>query len=128
MRVLIDTCAFLWLASDAEELSNTAKHFFFEDKNDFFLSIASIWELAIKLSLKKLELLEPLDKLITNQIQTNGITLLEIDFRHVVRIATLPFHHRDPFDRLLVSQAIEEKMAILSSDMLLDNYSIQRIW
>lgn len=128
MRILLDTQAFLWLIADAQELSKKAKKVFLEQDNDLFLSLASIWEMAIKSSLGKLDLKQPLEEFIPSQLQENSILQMEISFRHVVGTATLPFHHRDPFDRLIISQAIQENLPILSSDIAFDAYNIQRIW
>jgi PIN domain nuclease of toxin-antitoxin system len=106
MKILLDTQAFLWIISDAPELSKKAKKVFLDQENDLFLSLASTWEIAIKSSLGKLKLKQPLQKFIPMQLQENSIFQLDISFRHVVGITTLPFHHRDPFDRLIISQAI----------------------
>ncbi|TAK73243.1 MAG: type II toxin-antitoxin system VapC family toxin [Gammaproteobacteria bacterium] len=128
MKILLDTHAFLWLIADAPELSKKAKKIFLDEENDLFLSLASIWEMAIKLSLGKLKLKPPIEKFIPKQLQENSILQLEINFRHVVGVASLPFHHRDPFDRLIISQAIQENLPILSNDVAFDAYDIQRLW
>jgi PIN domain nuclease of toxin-antitoxin system len=96
--------------------------------NDLYLSLASIWEIAIKSSIGKLRITESLETFLPSQMQANDITQLGITFRHVARVAVLPFHHRDPFDRLLVCQAAEEKLTLLSSDPVFDSYEIPRIW
>lgn len=128
MKILLDTQTFLWIISDAPELSKKAKKAFLDQENDLFLSLASIWEMAIKSSLGKLELKQPLEKFIPMQLQENSIFQLDISFRHVVGVTALPFHHRDPFDRLIISQAIHEKLPVLSSDEAFDAYNIQRLW
>src|SRR5690242_17948840 len=104
MKILIDTHAFLWLINDSAELSKHAKKIYLDAKNDFYLSIASIWEMAIKISIGKLKLSQSIDQFIPNQLQENKISQLDIHFRHLVRVANLPFYHRDPFDRLIISQ------------------------
>lgn len=128
MKILLDTQAFLWLISDSEELSKKAKNIFLDLDNQLFLSLASIWEIAIKNSIGKLSFKKPVEEFIAEQLQINNISCLEIGFRHVIRTANLPFHHRDPFDRLLISQAIEEKIPIVTSDKAFDKYAIKRIW
>ncbi|OGV44888.1 MAG: twitching motility protein PilT [Legionellales bacterium RIFCSPHIGHO2_12_FULL_42_9] len=128
MRILLDTHAFLWTAVGSSQLSVNATNLFLETQNELYLSVASLWEIAIKSSLGKLTFHKPIEPYILDVLQENAIQLLNIDFRHVMRVAALPFHHRDPFDRLLVSQAIEEKIALLSCDVALDAYGIERLW
>ena len=128
MKILLDTQAFLWLIADAPQLTRLAKKNFLDQKNELFLSLASIWEIAIKTSIGKLTLNMSVENFIPNQLQENGIIQLDINFRHVARIAKLPFYHRDPFDRLLISQAMEENLSILSSDKAFDRYQINRLW
>jgi PIN domain nuclease of toxin-antitoxin system len=128
MKILLDTQAFLWFINDASELSRRAKKIFLDEENDLLLSLASVWEMAIKLSIGKLKLKQPLDKFIPAQLQENNITQLDITFRHVAKVASLPFHHRDPFDRLIISQALEENIPILSSDEAFDSYKVKRLW
>ncbi|MCX7117435.1 MAG: type II toxin-antitoxin system VapC family toxin [Legionellales bacterium] len=128
MRVLLDTHAFLWTATGAPQLSVLATEVFLDPQNELYLSVASIWEIAIKCSLGKLIFHTPIESYILDLLQENSIHLLSIDFRHVIRVSSLPFHHRDPFDRLLISQAIEEKIALLSCDSIFDNYGVERLW
>jgi PIN domain nuclease of toxin-antitoxin system len=128
MRILLDTHTFLWAGVEPAQLSPKASELFLDAQNDLFLSIASIWEMAIKSSLGKLVFHKPLESYILDLLQENSIQQLSVDFRHVTRVSTLPFHHRDPFDRLLVSQALEEKIAILSCDTAFDAYGVQRVW
>jgi PIN domain nuclease of toxin-antitoxin system len=128
MKVLLDTQAFLWLVLDQPALSKQAKKIFLNTDNQLFLSIASMWEIAIKTSIGKLHIHQPIERFIPSQLQENGITQLDINFRHVAKVATLPFHHRDPFDRLIISQAMEEKWPILSIDTAFDNYPVKRLW
>lgn len=128
MRILLDTYAFLWTAVGSSQLSVNATNLFLETQNELYLSVASLWEIAIKCSLGKLTFNKPIESYILNVLQENAIQLLSIDFRHVMRVTTLPFHHRDPFDRLLISQAIEEKIALLSRDEAFDAYGIERLW
>jgi PIN domain nuclease of toxin-antitoxin system len=128
MRILLDTHTFLWAGLDSSQLSTRAAELFLETQHHLYLSIASVWEMAIKNSLGKLTFHKPLEAYILDTLQENAIQLLPIDFRHVTRVSNLPFHHRDPFDRLLISQALEEKISILSCDVVFDLYKIERLW
>lgn len=128
MKILLDTQAFLWLSLDSPELSKKAKKVFLDEKNEFYFSLASVWEISIKVSIKKLKFEKSFEKIILQQFQENGINQLGINFRHLIKTAKLPFHHRDPFDRLLIAQALEEKLHIMSTDSVFDKYGIKRIW
>lgn len=128
MRVLLDTHAFLWALLDAPELSETARDVFADRQNTILLSTASLWELAIKASLGKLHTSRPLLEWLPEEIARNALTLLPPSVDHVLRIEKLPFHHRDPFDRLLIAQAQSEDVPLLSRDTTFDAYSVQRIW
>ena len=126
MPVLLDTHAFLWWCEDSPELSPGARKAM--AANDCFVSFASFWEIAIKLNLGKLRLPAAPAKYLTDQMSLNGFEQLEISFRQIVRVATLERHHGDPFDRLLVAQAQEEGLSIVSRDPAFDHYGIDRIW
>ncbi|OGV28399.1 MAG: twitching motility protein PilT [Legionellales bacterium RIFCSPHIGHO2_12_FULL_37_14] len=128
MRILLDTHTFLWAGVEAEKLSSKAQNIFLNNKNDLYLSIASIWEIAIKHSLNKISFNKPMEAYLLESLNKNTIKILSIDFRHAIRVSTLPFHHRDPFDRLIVSQSLEEKISILSCDETLDAYDVERLW
>ncbi len=128
MDILLDTQAFLWLSSNDAKLTKTAKKTFLDVKNNFFLSMASMWEMSIKCSLDKLKLRPSLERFLLNELQENSLEQLAISFQHVIKVNSLPFHHRDPFDRLLIAQALVEGIPILSNDTIFDNYDIKRIW
>jgi PIN domain nuclease of toxin-antitoxin system len=128
MRLLLDTHAFLWWVDDAPALSRKARTVIADPGNDCLLSLASCWEMAIKLSLGKLRLPGAIERFIPEQLAANAIRQLTIDFRHVARVAALPFHHRDPFDRLLAAQALEERCPIVSADPIFRKYGVRRIW
>ena len=128
MKYLVDTHTLLWIAGYNPKLSKKAKEIYLNPKNEIFLSIASIWELSIKIGLKKLKLSLPLKKFVDIHILGNNIQILNINLNHLYRIEKLPLHHRDPFDRLIISQAIEEDIAIIGNDEIFDNYKIKRIW
>ena len=128
MRLLLDTHAFLWFIMGSPNLSATARALIEDEASERFLSAASLWERAIKLSTGKLTLSAPFDLLIPQQLGLNGIELLSIEVAHAAVISTLPFHHRAPFDRLLVAQAIVENMPIVSVDTAFDMYVVKRLW
>ena len=128
MRILLDTHTFLWWVWDAPELPAKARKYIANPDNECLLSLASVWEIAIKSSLGKLKIDRPLDQFIPEQLSANGFKPLEIGFRHIVQVNTMPFHHKDPFDRLLAAQAREEKLLIVSADPIFTQYGIKRIW
>jgi len=128
MKYLLDTHAFIWIVEDDQNLSDKVKKIFLNSSNDIYLSAASLWEIAIKISLKKLKLENSLSAFIDKHAVENNILILDVQSNHVMPLERLPFHHKDPFDRLLVSQCIQEKMNILSRDKIFDKYGIKRIW
>ncbi|MBC7870889.1 MAG: type II toxin-antitoxin system VapC family toxin [Chitinophagaceae bacterium] len=128
MKVLLDTQAFLWWDEAPEKISANASVIFQNQANTFLLSFASIWEMQIKVQLGKMHLRLPLEKLIEDQKQNTGLVLLPINLAHIFHLDMLPFHHKDPFDRLLIAQAVIEDIPIMSSDAMLANYKVQIIW
>jgi len=128
MKLLLDTHAFLWFIAGSANLSSDARALNEDGANECWLSVASLWEMAIKTSLGKLTLSAPFDVLIPQQLSLNGVELLDIKTTHASLVATLPFHHRDPFDRLLVAQAMAEQMPVVSVDPAFDAYAVTRLW
>ena len=128
MKLLLDTHAFLWWVAASGELSRKARSAVGSARNDCFVSVASGWEIAIKVSLGKLRIEGALDRFLPEQLAANGFRPLAIDLKHAARVATLPFHHRDPFDRLLVAQALEEDLAVVTADPVFAKYGVNRIW
>jgi PIN domain nuclease of toxin-antitoxin system len=128
MRLLLDTHAFLWFVTASPKLSAGAEGVIRASGNQLLLSVASVWETAIKQNLGRLPLSEPLDSFIPEHLRTNRITLLPIQLRHTFAVARLPLHHRDPFDRRLVAQAISESIPVVSADGAFDAYPVQRLW
>ncbi|MGI8991901.1 MAG: type II toxin-antitoxin system VapC family toxin [Bryobacteraceae bacterium] len=126
MAVLLDTHAFLWWCEDAKDLSRVARRSI--GRGECFLSLASIWEMAIKVSLGKLKLPGAFDRYIPEQMVLNGFSQLEIGFRHAARTAHLPWHHRDPFDRVLIAQSLENDLGVVSRDPVFERYGVRRIW
>lgn len=127
MAILIDTHTFLWFINDGSNLSSSARNLV-ESEPYVFLSIASLWEISIKLSIGKLSLPKQFSQFITEQLSLNQITVLPIKVIHLEAVSSLPLHHRDPFDRLLIAQAIVEQISIVSADRMFDHYDVKRLW
>jgi len=128
MNYLLDTHTLLWIVTDDNQLSSKAMKIFLDEKNEIFISIASLWEIAIKVSLDRLELGQPLSDFYYKHIVGNRISLLEIKVEHLAVLENLEYHHRDPFDRLIVCQSFVEEIPVLSSDKTFSKYPIKRIW
>lgn len=128
MKVLLDTHALLWAISGDARLSAAAASTLLDQENRLFISMASLWEITIKLSLGKLKLLPGWYPLLEREMAINGISWLAIEPAHCLALERLPFHHRDPFDRMLVAQSLGEDMVIVSRDTTLEAYGVPRIW
>lgn len=128
MRHLLDTHTLLWIINGDPKLSEKVKSLFLDEDNDIAISMASIWEMAIKISLNKLKIPGPLAEFVAEHIKGNKINILPIELNHIYHLENLPFFHRDPFDRLIIAQAMAENMSILGQDEVFDQYSINRIW
>jgi PIN domain nuclease of toxin-antitoxin system len=131
MKLLLDTHTFLWFINGDPQLSTTARNLIEDEANSSYVSAASFWEMAIKLSLGKLTLQHPFGTFIPAQMQQNGFITLDITISHTAHLTTLPFplvDHRDPFDRLLIAQATVERMPIISRDAQFDAYTVSRLW
>ncbi|HEX7957359.1 MAG TPA: type II toxin-antitoxin system VapC family toxin [Pyrinomonadaceae bacterium] len=128
MRLLLDTHAFLWFLMGDPRLSASARALIQDVANERLLSVGSLWEMAIKTSLGKLALSAPFDVLIPQQLAINGVEPLGISVEHTAVVSTLPFHHRDPFDRLIIAQATVESIPIVSMDTAFDMYAVKRLW
>ncbi|WP_017294268.1 type II toxin-antitoxin system VapC family toxin [Geminocystis herdmanii] len=128
MQFLLDTHTFLWFVNESDEIP---EHLFnlLESDVDLLLSIASLWEIAIKVSINKLTLPKNYHEFISEQIKINDIEILPISLSHLNIITTLPLHHKDPFDRLIIAQAIEKNITIISKDSVFNSYTeIKTIW
>jgi PIN domain nuclease of toxin-antitoxin system len=128
MRLLLDTHTFMWFVIDSPKLKSSVKSQIEDENNEKLLSIVSIWEIAIKQSAGKLSFALPFRVFIEQQLRDNSIELLNINLEHIEVVESLPFHHRDPFDRLIVAQAMVERMPVLSADAIFDAYPIRRLW
>lgn len=131
MNYLLDTHTFMWFVTDAPELSKKARNLMEQDDANLFLSIASVWEMAIKKSLGKLEIYNNFST-VTQDLTDNDIELLPIKYEHTAIINRIPFHHKDPFDRMIIAQALFENMDVIGVDERFDEYfketGIKRIW
>ena len=108
MRLLLDTSSFLWFVAGSDKLSRKARELMENFDNELVLSMASLWEIAIKVSIGKLELLRQFDPLIPEKLKENEIEILHAELAHLSELIKLPFHHRDPFDRLIIAQSISK--------------------
>jgi PIN domain nuclease of toxin-antitoxin system len=113
---------------DAPALSRRARAAIASPGNECLLSLASCWEMAVKVSLGKLKVDTAIERFVPEHLASNGFRLLDIDLRDVAHVATLPFHHRDPFDRLLVAQAVCRDLTIVSRDSVFRRYGVPRVW
>ena len=128
MRLLLDAHTLLWWVDDDPRLPAKARKAIADAGNDCFVSLASAWEMATKCQLGKLTLASSVRQYFPAQLAANGFVQLDIAFRHVARVESLEFHHRDPFDRLIAAQALEEKLTLVSADAVFDNYGVKRFW
>jgi PIN domain nuclease of toxin-antitoxin system len=128
MKLLIDTCTFLWLASGSDMLSEAATRAFLDPENERYLSVASAWEIAVKHSLGRLPLPGKPDHFVRQIREKSGIETLPIDEESALYVARLPRLHADPFDRMLVAQAIVQGMTILTPDEAIEQYAVRVLW
>jgi PIN domain nuclease of toxin-antitoxin system len=128
VRVLLDTHTFLWFIQGNHDLSDAARASIEDSANQKLISIASLWEIAIKASIGRLEVKMPMTELVKKQVIGNAFSILGISPEHLDELSKLPFHHKDPFDRLIISQSLAEDIAIISVDKAFRNYSVQLIW
>jgi PIN domain nuclease of toxin-antitoxin system len=128
VRLLVDTHAMLWWLRDDPRLSRRARAVLADGDSELLWSIASSWEIAVKLSAGKLELDRPLERLFAELVSEQGVEVLPIGHEHCARVAGLPLHHRDPFDRMLVAQAQHERVPLLTADPKLGAYEVEVLW
>jgi PIN domain nuclease of toxin-antitoxin system len=127
MKLLLDTHVFIWWDTKPKKLPKKVIALCQDSDNTLFVSLASLWEMQIKLQLGKLSLNLSLAEMVSSQ-QANGIELLPITFPHILKVGELPSHHNDPFDRLLVAQAIAEDIVVITADKTFTNYPIKTVW
>jgi PIN domain nuclease of toxin-antitoxin system len=128
VKIILDTQVLIWWANDISNISDRVQNIIFDIDNELWVSLASIWEIQIKVSLGKLNLPRPLPDIIATQVSENQIKIMQIELSHIYTLDLLPPHHRDPFDRIIIAQAMNEKISIASIDKAFDAYSIERIW
>jgi len=128
LRLLLDTHAFLWFVLGDSRLNEPARQRIESLENERLLSIASVWEIAIKVSLGRLEITSPLPDLVARHVEGNAIQLLPVQVSHLDLVSRLPFVHRDPFDRLIAAQSLAEGIPLLSRDSVFDDYGVSRLW
>ena len=128
MRLLLDTHAFVWWDRTPERLSRRARAALEEGRHEVFVSVATAWELQIKVQAGRLRLEETLAAPFARQLERNGVVLLLVQLAHVLGLAALPRLHGDPFDRILVAQAREEDMALVTGDRRVQAYAVRTLW
>ncbi|MGB7375889.1 MAG: type II toxin-antitoxin system VapC family toxin [Rivularia sp. (in: cyanobacteria)] len=128
MKLLLDTHTFLWFIGGNLNLSSTAKNAIENTNNQRFISIATLWEISIKVSIGKLKLGLEFTKLVEQEVYGNAIEILEILPEHLDELVNLPFHHKDPFDRLIIAQSLVEDATLISKDAVFQSYPIKLLW
>ena len=128
MRLLLDTCTFLWIAEGSEEVSHKAKEYFADPGNEVFLSVVSSWEIAVKYSLGNLPLPEPPERFVPSRRTTYKVQLLPLDEECALHVARLPGLHGDPFDRMLICQAMVHGLTLVTPDKLIAQYGVHTLW
>ena len=128
MKLLSDTHSFIWSFSNTKKLSPTAAQAFKNPANQIFLSVASVWEMQIKIALGKMVFNDTLESILSEQQTINGIQIFPVQLAHALYLENLPPHHKDPFDRLLISQAIVENMTLVSADADFAKYQVKLLW
>lgn len=128
MKHLLDTNALLWFLAGDDRLSDTAQQLIDDTSNETFLSIVSLWEIAIKVRLGKLDLDRPFEQVFPERLHFNRIEILDITVDSLIKLTNLPYHHRDPFDRMIIAQGLVEGFPIISVDTGYDAYGVDREW
>ena len=127
MKILLDTHVLIWIAT-LDKLSNAGTAAFYDRNNDLYFSMASYWEMAIKVGLGKLSLTDNWIEAVDDTLRHNGIRWLPIGQAHCQRVTRLPKHHNDPFDRMLIAQALVEEMTLMTADARIQQYAIATLW
>ena len=128
MKLLLDTHTFIWWDSEPQRLSQQVLKMCQDPENVLLASVASLWEMQIKLQLGKLKLNKPLTELVSGQQAINNIEILDVKLEHVLALGKLPSHHKDPFDRLLIAQADIEEAFLVSKDQIFTEYEVKVVW
>lgn len=128
MNILLDSHTLIWFSQNSPQLSSSAIEILEDRNNLLFLSLVSVWEIQIKVQLGKLNLDISLSEIVKDQTKINDVQILPLKLSHIWTLDTLPYYHKDPFDRLLISQAITENLIILGVDSVFDSYPVEKIW
>jgi PIN domain nuclease of toxin-antitoxin system len=128
MNILLDSHTLIWFSQNSPQLSSSAIEILEDRNNLLFLSLVSVWEIQIKVQLGKLNLDISLSEIVKDQTKINDVQILPMKLSHIWTLDTLPYYHKDPFDRLLISQAITENLIILGVDSVFDSYPVEKIW
>ncbi len=128
MNLLLDSHAFVWMHEEPHKLSVNVAYEILNPANQIFLSVVTVWELQIKIALKKFSFSDTLENVILREQQTNKVQILPVNLSHALYLENLPLHHKDPFDRLLISQAIVENMTLVSADEQFAKYQVNLLW
>jgi PIN domain nuclease of toxin-antitoxin system len=128
MKLLLDTHSFIWFFEGDNRLPLNARQLIADENNELMLSIASIWEMAIKTSISKLTLSKSFERVINEHVLISDIGVLNITVLHTFAVAKMPLHHRDPFDRIIIAQSLVEAMPLISGDPAFDQYGVTRLW
>ena len=128
MRLLLDTHAFLWFVTNDSRLSKAALTVIADPTNEILVSSASYWEIAIKVSLGKYPLSVPFNRFITEAIEANDFSILAVEISHAGVLSLMTMHHKDPFDRMIIAQALTEQIPVVSIDSAFDPYGVTRLW
>ncbi len=128
MKLLLDTCTFLWLVTDDAAISKRARDLFTDPANEVYLSAVSVWEMVLKFSLGKLIFPEAPERFIPEQRERHAIAPLALEEQATVYVHRLPGLHRDPFDRMLICQAIQHELTLLTPDPLITQYAVKTVW
>ncbi len=128
MKFLLDTCTFLWIITDDPELSSRARDFFVDPAHEIYLSVISVWEISVKVGLGRLSLPASPERFVPDQRERHGIATLSLEEEAVLHLHRLPLLHKDPFDRMLVCQAIQHELTLLTPDPLISQYAVRTNW
>ena len=128
MNLLLDSHAFVWMHEEPHKLSVKVAYEILNPANRIVLSVASVWELQIKIKLGKFSFSDTLENVIIQEQQTNNLQILPVELSHALYLQNLPLHHKDPFDRLLISQAIVENMTLITADPEFSEYRVNLLW
>ena len=127
MQLLLDTCCWLWWLSEPSKLNMGQFEAITNCQNQLFLSTASMWEIGIKVNRKKLTIPQPINKLVEKQCPIDNIVILDIKPHHAIKVGELELHHKDPFDRIIIAQAICEDLTVITSDKIFQKYDVALI-